>query len=174
MLALRLPSETAPVLPQLQAALPALYAYLVTFAVGASQWSSHYRLFEAAERIDEGVLNRNIAFLFLYSLLPFSTALVMTHGSEAIAVVIYALNLSLLSLTLTWVTGRLLGQGYLRADRRESVLHSRARLYAVSGVFALEALLALFTPGWALWTPLLVPLAFFVVDRWPPRRPHAA
>ena len=161
----KLPGESQAVWPHLWAEWPALLAFLVTFAVGSNLWLSHYRLFDAITRMDERILQRNVVFLFLFTLLPFSTALVMHGGDQAVAVVLYASNVAALYLALSGVTGKVLHHGEIRPEAGWDLQLSRASTHALGGLFIVEALVACWVPTLALWFPLLIPLVLRLVRR---------
>lgn len=163
-LELKLPSDGATVLSQLSGLLPAFGAYLITFAVGSSQWLAHYRLFESVAGLDNASLTRNLLYLFLFSLLPFSTALVMRHGNETLAVILYDLNLAALGFVMAWMTARLVRAGFVRDEASERIRTGRRRSIAVGLTFMAAALLALYRPLWAVWVPALTPLALFLAQ----------
>lgn len=83
-------------------------AFVLSFLVISLFWRAHRRIFETADRIDEGLLSLNTVWLLGVVFLPVPTA-VLTFGDDASssAAVLYLANLcfvSLLNLALSaWV-----------------------------------------------------------------------
>lgn len=168
-LELRLPSASHTVQEQLSDLWPAFLAYLVTFFVGIWHWSSHYNLFDSVTEVNEGAVNRNSLYLFLFSLLPFSTSTIMVHGREPLAVVLYALNLAALSLVLAALKAWLLKNQLIVPDRQERIRGGMRLFVGVGLLFIVQGLIGVVQPRLALFVPFAIPVVFFVV-RWLERR----
>ena len=163
-LELRFPDPSQSIQAQLPEVWPAFVAYLVTFFVGVRQWRVHYGLFDRVTTVDQGAVNRNSLFLFVFSLLPFTTSTVMGHGREVLAVVIYALNLAALSFLLVLLETWLLKRGFVDSEAVPKTRRS-VRLSTGTGcLFILQALLGLVQPRLSLFVPLALPLVFRLVD----------
>lgn len=79
-------------------------AYVVSFLVLGIYWMGHHTQFHFMRGVDRGALWLNIGFFMMVSLVPFTTRLVGHYGSEGFALLVYGLNLILISamLLLHW------------------------------------------------------------------------
>jgi uncharacterized membrane protein len=75
-----------------------LFAYAITFAVIGKLWIGHHRFFATLERFDGNLMGLNLLYLAFLVLLPFSSQVLGDYGSHTEAVVLYAVNLVLISL----------------------------------------------------------------------------
>jgi len=104
--------------PSLQAELPRrllelwpkLYSYVLSFIVLGLLWTLHHRSFHFIKRSDSVLVWLNIVFLMFVALIPFSTSLLGSYGTEQLSIVIYAGNV-LLALVMrliiwTYATGK--------------------------------------------------------------------
>ena len=104
--------------PSLQAELPKrllelwpkLYSYVLSFMVLGILWTLHHRSFHSIKRSDNVLVWLNIVFLMFVALIPFSTSLLGSYGTEQLSLVIYAINI-LLALAMrliiwTYATGK--------------------------------------------------------------------
>jgi uncharacterized membrane protein len=86
-------------------------AYAISFAVLARYWLAHHRFFSALERFDRRLMALNLLYLAWIALVPFTSQVLGDYGDKTDAVVLYAVNMILVS-----------GSFYLQlayADRRE-------------------------------------------------------
>lgn len=84
---------------------PKVFAYLLSFAVIGLYWLAHWRMYHVIVRANERLAMLNLLLLGAVSFIPFPTALIGSQGDRAIAVVAYALTLSIAGLLgmLNWV-----------------------------------------------------------------------
>jgi uncharacterized membrane protein len=73
-------------------------AYGLSFVVLGTFWIGHHSLFHFVRKVNRSMLWLNLLFLLFVTLLPFSTNLLSAHGKLQIPVVVYGLNLFLISL----------------------------------------------------------------------------
>jgi len=73
--------------------------YGLSFIVLGTFWIGHHSLFHFVRKINRGVLWLNLLFLLFITLLPFSTNLLSGHSHLQIPVVIFGINLLLISLS---------------------------------------------------------------------------
>jgi uncharacterized membrane protein len=73
--------------------------YALSFIVLGAFWVVHHSLFHFVRRVDRGLLWLNLLFLLFVTLVPFSTNLLSGHNNLQIPVVVYGINLLLISLT---------------------------------------------------------------------------
>jgi uncharacterized membrane protein len=72
-------------------------AFVLSFISIASFWKIHHDLFMQINKINEKLFLLNIIWLFLIIVLPFSTTLVSTYFGDSPAILLYTLNLFLIS-----------------------------------------------------------------------------
>jgi uncharacterized membrane protein len=71
-----------------------LLAYVISFAVIGRFWIVHHRFFASVTGFDGRLLALNLFYLGWIALLPFSSDVLGDHGGDAAAIVLYAINLS--------------------------------------------------------------------------------
>jgi uncharacterized membrane protein len=76
-------------LAALQALIPGLLIYVLSFAFIAMYWNNHHHLLRATRRISSGVMWANLHLLFWLSLVPVVTAWVGAHPRSRWPAVIY-------------------------------------------------------------------------------------
>jgi len=78
---------------------PTLLAYLLSFVFVAIYWVNHHATFHKVERINVKILWCNIAWLFVMSFIPFTTAWVGTYPSSWAPLSVYFADMALASIT---------------------------------------------------------------------------
>jgi uncharacterized membrane protein len=75
-------------------------AFATSFLYIARSWSVHLRLFRLVRKYDQGLINRNLFFLFFIVVFPFANAGLTEHNAEVfvLPVVIYLANLGFLGI----------------------------------------------------------------------------
>src|ERR1700738_4970476 len=73
--------------------------YTLSFIVLGIYWIGHHSLFHFVRKVNRGLLWLNLLFLLFITLLPFSTNLLSAHTHLQIPIVVYGINLLLISLT---------------------------------------------------------------------------
>jgi uncharacterized membrane protein len=71
-----------------------LLAYVISFAVIGRFWIVHHRFFASVTGFDGRLLALNLFYLGWIALLPFSSDVLGDHGGDTAAIVLYAINLS--------------------------------------------------------------------------------
>jgi TMEM175 potassium channel family protein len=71
-----------------------LIAYAISFAVIGRFWVVHHRFFSSVVGFDGRLLALNLFYLGWIALFPFSAQSSVTHAGDAAAIVLYAVNLS--------------------------------------------------------------------------------
>jgi uncharacterized membrane protein len=72
--------------------------YALSFIVLGTFWIGHHSLFHFVRKVNRGLLWLNLVFLLFITLLPFSTNLLSAHTHLQIPIVVYGINLLLISL----------------------------------------------------------------------------
>jgi uncharacterized membrane protein len=135
-------SQVSSVLPHaLDDILPQLLSYFISFAVIVLFWFRHHALFGRVHTHDARFVAINMVFLAFIAVLPFPTELVGKYGDQAISVIIYSINVLVLSGLLSLL--------YVYAERHD-LLHAdeeggahRLRAAAVFIVFGAAIPIAL-------------------------------
>jgi len=77
--------------------VPQLLSYFISFAVIVLFWFRHHALFGRVHTHDVRFVALNMVFLAFIAVLPFPSELLGKYGQEKISVVIYAINVLVLS-----------------------------------------------------------------------------
>ena len=169
---LHVPEVTHPkteLIPALVQLLPQFFAYVLSFVIIAINWLFHHRKFRAIVAYDTGLIWLNFAFLLFVALVPFPTSLLSQYGPEGrIAIVLYALEVAVLSLlqAVIWAYAR--RHGLLAADIDDKLFRFVQRNGLASPlVFLLSIPLALVlpVPTWAMWFWILSWPASLIASR---------
>ncbi len=99
--------------------------YAISFVVLAMFWMGHHLQFHFVRHVDRQLLWINLVFLLVAVVVPFSTNLVGDHGHLQLPVVLYAVNLLVLTLLLFLQLRHLAASPHLIAPdlTREAVAH---------------------------------------------------
>jgi uncharacterized membrane protein len=76
---------------------PKLLSYGISFIILGFFWYFHHFAFHYIRRSDNGLIWSNIFFLMFVALIPFSTSLFGSYPKEQLPLVIYAINIILVS-----------------------------------------------------------------------------
>jgi len=74
-----------------------LLAYAISFAVLGKYWLSHHRFFSILERFDGTLMGLNLLYLAFIALVPFTSGVLGDYDSNTAAIVLYAINMILVS-----------------------------------------------------------------------------
>jgi TMEM175 potassium channel family protein len=130
-------------------------AYAISFAVIGRYWVNHHRFFGDVTGFDARLLALNLFYLAWIVLIPFSSQLLGDFGSETTGVVVYALNLTAVTLIGWWMAADAQRAGLTRlADDEER--EYRYRSFFVAFVFLLSIPIAYISPS-------LAPLCWFAL-----------
>jgi len=135
--------------------------YAISFVVLAMFWLGHHLQFHFVRHVDRQLLWINLLFLLLAVVVPFSTNLVGDHGHLQLPVVLYAVNLLVLTLLLFLQLRHLAARPHLIAPdlTPEAIahLHRQLLLFGVVPVVSIAA--SFYSPrlGMYLYALLAVP-----------------
>jgi uncharacterized membrane protein len=138
--------------------LPQLLSYFLSFAVIVLFWFRHHALFGRVHKHDARFVALNMVFLAFIAVLPFPTELVGKYGEESISVVVYALNVLVLSGLLTALFVYSERVGLVHPDVESGGIH-RLRALSVFVVFGASIPMALLfgaRAGQFTWLAMLV------------------
>ncbi|AGB15125.1 putative integral membrane protein [Halovivax ruber XH-70] len=131
-------------------------SYVLSFAIVGLYWTIHHSLFRDIVEHDRLLLWLNLCFLLSISFLPYPTEVLGTYGTT-FAWILYAVNLSLVGITLTAVWAYAAHAGFT-SDRIDARL---ARLITIRGLispatFTLSIAVATVNLSIAYVVPLLI------------------
>ena len=124
-------------LADLIAFCPMFLGYVISFLYIAIYWMNHHRLFLRVEHVDNKIHWCNIAWLFTMSFIPFATAWVGVNLTSSVPMVVYFVELLLVSLVF-----HLLGYFVSRANGESFKLSLRSIVSLAA--HAITVLLAVF------------------------------
>jgi uncharacterized membrane protein len=141
--------------------------YAISFVVLAMFWMGHHLQFHFVRHVDRQLLWINLVFLLLAVVIPFSTNLVGDHGHLQLPVVVYAVNLLLLSLLLFLQLRHLAASPHLIAPNltREAVTHLRRQLILFGGLPVASIAASFYSPRLGMYFYALLAVPAFVPGR---------
>lgn len=142
----------------LVAALPSIYAYVLSFYVIGVNWMGHHRKFAHLVRFDPTLIGLNFLLLFMIAFVPFPTRLIAEYGGEVTSVVLYAAVVASLSLLQLAIWAYAYRAGHIGSEIDQQVYrYMRRNLLAVPAVFGASIVIAIvWDPGVAMWSWLLL------------------
>jgi uncharacterized membrane protein len=72
-------------------------SFFISFAVIGRYWMAHHTFVAGLRRVDRGLITENLIYLAFIAFLPFPTALLGEYFSNPLSVVIYAINIAIVS-----------------------------------------------------------------------------
>ena len=141
--------------------------YAISFVVLAMFWMGHHLQFHFVRRVDRQLLWINLVFLLVAVVVPFSTNLVGDHGHLQLPIVLYAVNLLVLTLLLFLQLRHLAASPNLIAPdlTREAVthLHRQLLLFVVVPVVSIAA--SFYSPRLGMYLYVLLAVPAFLLGR---------
>ena len=138
---------------------PQIVAYVVTFLVLGIYWIGHHTQFHYMRRVDRTAIWINILFFMGVCLVPFTTRLVSAYPGQEVAVVLYALNLTVINLLLLLHWRYAARARLLKAEAGPRQIRSATRQILVGvSVFSAAIGVAFLSPRASLAVILLVPV----------------
>ncbi len=153
--------------------IPRVGIMALSFAVAASAWMGHRRLFARLERIDDGVHWRNFVLLLLVALIPLPHQVLGSYAHEPLAYVLYAAVLSGVNVMAVALEVHARRRMLFRAGDSDAQHRLELARGLLGGVgFAVSIPLAFVLVGFTpiLWVALL-PIEAWLVKRLRPARP---
>jgi uncharacterized membrane protein len=166
-LALDVP-ENVPDLPEaLSDQLPDLFAFALSFAVLAQVWFFHHRLFGALGRFDANLITFNFLYLALVALVPFTSELIGDYGSESIAAVVYAANMTGIGVVGALMVRYAFGRELIRPELAALLgIRGGPEIWFVGVVFLVSIPIAAVSASAAEWSWLVLLVVGGAVLRW--------
>jgi uncharacterized membrane protein len=155
---------------------PSFAAYLLSFTMLGTFWLAQHTLLDIFGRCDRTLTWINLGFLFVVSLLPFSTALLAHYVHLRLAVGVYWLNILLLGAGLEWAAryGRKTFVPAGAQQARSRLTTFRRRILLAQSLYTLAALICLISTQASVIALAIVQLYFIVSPRLPALGKRAA
>ena len=139
---------------------PRLLVYMMSFLTLGIFWVGQQTQLNVFTRADRDLSWLHLAFLFIVSLMPFSTALMAEFFHFRVALVLYWLNILLLGLALLASWRLAMRHGLVAEDTRAHSGAIQRRIVVAQLLYAAGALLCVFGTGWSFGFILLVQLNY--------------
>jgi uncharacterized membrane protein len=137
--------------------VPQLLSYFISFAVIVLFWFRHHALFGRVHTHDARFVALNMVFLAFIAVLPFPTELVGKYGEQSISVVVYSLNVLVLSGLLTALFVYSERVGLVHPDEKGGMHRLRAvSVFIVFGASIPIALLFGARAGQFTWLAMII------------------
>ncbi len=151
---------------------PRLLVYLMSFLTLGIFWIGQQTQLNNFERADRDLSWIHLAFLFLVSLMPFSTALMAEFFHYRTALVLYWLNILLLGVVLFASWRLALRHGLVTETMRAGTGAIERRIIVAQLLYAFGAVLCIFNTSWSLGFIILLQLNYALAPafsrRWIP------
>jgi len=170
-LELDVPQDSQGLLHALGEEWAAYLGYIVSFTFIGGVWIAHSFVTRFIKATDAALMRLNLVLLLFVSFLPFTTSLLATHlddAGEAVAVVIFGINLTLASFMVNVLTRFSAHEEGLAADdaaEEELQAFEKERRFALL-LMAGATVLGFFLPVAAVVVYLAVSLLFIVDPLW--------
>lgn len=145
---------------------PRLVMYMMTFMTLGIFWVGQQTQLNHLSRSDRSLSWIHIAFLFVVSITPFSTALLAEFTTYRLALLAYWFNILLLGVALyfSWVCA--LENGLVREGTPPHFSNAiKRRILIAQALYAFGALLCVFSTYWSIAFIVLVQLYYAVAPR---------
>lgn len=145
---------------------PRLLMYAMSFMTLGIFWVGQQTQLNHLVRSDRSLSWIHIAFLFLVSITPFSTALLAEFTAYRLALLTYWLNILLLgsALYFSWVCA--LGSGLVKEDMPPLVSATiKRRIVIAQALYGFGALLCVFNTYWSIAFIVVVQLNYAIAPR---------
>jgi uncharacterized membrane protein len=150
----------------LVALAPRLLMYMMSFLTLGIFWVGQQTQLNHLQHSDRSLTWIHLAFLFVVTVTPFSTALLAEYTHYRLALLVYWLNIALLGWTLYWSWVCALGSGLVKADIPPQVSSAiKQRIVIAQSLYAFGALLCVFHPYWSIGMIILVQLNYVIAPR---------
>jgi uncharacterized membrane protein len=151
---------------------PRLLVYLMSFLTLGIFWVGQQTQLNQFERSDRDLSWVHITFLFMVSLMPFSTALMAEFFHYRTALVLYWFNIFLLGVVLLISWRMAMRHGLVAEAMRAGSAAIERRIIVAQALYAFGALLCVFSTSWSLGFIILLQLNYALAPaytrRWIP------
>ena len=141
--------------------------YTLSFIVLGTFWIGHHSLFHFVRKVNRGLLWLNLLFLLFITLLPFSTNLLSGHTNLQIPIVVYGINLLLISSVSLLQLGYLAHHAELSHDQLTPswIANIRRRTSIPVVIVVASIAISFYKPNFALRTYWLLMVFHFLPGR---------
>ncbi len=150
----------------LEAVLPSLLVYGLSFTVVAIMWVNHHHLMEKARHADAALLWSNNYLLFWMSLIPFATAYLGEDCHAPLAVAVYGAAMALASSGFVLLQAVLARQDRQDHARQLEFRRMRRKATVATACYTGSVVLAHFSVYTSFAIFVIFPLLYF----WPERK----
>ncbi len=150
--------------------VPNFISFFISFSVIGRYWVAHHQQFGMLRAMDRGLIGINLLYLAFIAFLPFPTALLGEYFDNPLSIVLYAVNVGLISALEVVMFRHCYRRGLLDREIPEDV-YRYGVIASLSPVmfFGLSIPLAFaLSSGWAAATWLLSVPWQVVLARWKP------
>jgi uncharacterized membrane protein len=146
---------------------PQLLVYLMSFLTLGIFWVGQQTQLNHIERSERHFTWIHLAFLFLVTLMPFSTRLLNEFITYRTALIAYWANIFLLGAMLYLGWGRATRVGLVKSDTPPKVVNAIfRRIWTAQAFYAFGALLCMFHPYWSIGFIVFMQLYYAIAPRY--------
>jgi uncharacterized membrane protein len=150
---------------------PQLLVYLMSFLTLGIFWVGQQTQLNHLERSERHLTWIHLAFLFLVTLMPFSTRLLTEFITYRTALIAYWANIFLLGAMLYLGWGRATRAGLVKSDTPPKVVNAIfRRIWTAQALYAFGALLCVFHPYWSIGFIVFMQLYYAIAPRYERRQ----
>jgi uncharacterized membrane protein len=150
----------------LVALAPRLLMYMMSFMTLGIYWVGQQTQLNHLQRSDRSLTWIHLAFLFVVTVTPFSTALLAEYTQYRLALAVYWLNIFLLGATLYWSWVCALGAGLVKENIPPHISSAiKRRIVIAQSLYAFGAMLCVFNPYWSIGCIVLVQLNYVIAPQ---------
>jgi uncharacterized membrane protein len=151
----------------LAALAPQLLVYLMSFLTLGIFWVGQQTQLNHLERSERHLTWMHLAFLFLVTLMPFSTRLLTEFIAYRTALIAYWANILLLGAMLYLSWGRATRAGLVKSDTPPKVVDAICRrIWTAQAFYAFGALLCVLHPYWSIGFIVFMQLYYAIAPRY--------
>jgi uncharacterized membrane protein len=145
---------------------PQLLVYLMSFLTLGIFWVGQQTQLNHLERSERHLTWIHLAFLFVVTIMPFSTRLLIEFIDYRTALLAYWGNIFLLGAILYLSWGRATRAGLVKSDTPPNVVDAICRrIWTAQSFYAFGALLCVFHPYWSIGFIVLMQLYYAIAPR---------
>ena len=145
---------------------PRLLMYMMSFLTLGIFWVGQQTQLNHLDRSSRSLTWIHLAFLFVVTTVPFTTALLAEFTRYRTALLVYWLNIFLLGATLYWSWVCAIGSGLVKQDVPALVSDAiKRRIVVAQSLYALGALLCFFSSYLSIAVIVLVQLNYVIAPR---------
>jgi uncharacterized membrane protein len=146
---------------------PQLLVYLMSFLTLGIFWVGQQTQLNHLERSERHLTWIHLAFLFLVTLMPFSTRLLTEFITYRTPLIAYWANIFLLGALLYLSWGRVTRAGLVKSDTPPKIVNAIfRRIWTAQAFYAFGALLCVFHPYWSIGFIVFMQLYYAIAPRY--------